>query len=356
MATFEQRKDKDGNVITIRVKIRRKGLPSTSKNFDVLGPKTSDLNAALRQAEMWARMIESEMDRGIFVSRTESESTTFGECLLRYAKEITPHKKGAEAEQYKINFLLTHPLSKRTMASIRSADIAQYRDERARVVKPATIVRELGILSHVFNVARREWGMENLANPVQIVRKPKLPQGRDRRLLPGELDAIIEASESPELRAIIQLEVETAMRRSEFVALHWRDVHKKYLKLHDTKNGESRDVPLSTRATKLLSELPRRLDGKLWSIRADSITQAFSRARDKARKAYEEKCKEGGETPNPGFLKNLRFHDLRHEATSRFFEKGLNPIEAAAVTGHKDLRMLKRYTHLKAEDLARKLG
>ena len=55
-------------------------------------------------------------------------------------------------------------------------------------------------------------------------------------------------------------------------------------------------------------------------------------------------------------LENLRFHDLRHEATSRFFEKGLNPVEVATITGHKDTRMLMRYTHLRAEDLVKRLG
>ena len=91
-------------------------------------------------------------------------------------------------------------------------------------------------------------------------------------------------------------------------------------------------------------------------MRADSITHAFERARDRARRRYEKERQERGETPDPSFLKELRFHDLRHEATSRFLEKGLNPIEAAAVTGHKDLRMLKRYTHLNATVLAKKLG
>ena len=358
MATFEQRKDKDGNVITIRVKIRRKGLPATPKNFDVRGPKTSDINAALRDAEKWARMIESEMDRGVFISRAESESTTLQECLERYAREITPHKKGKVAELSKIDILKAHSIAESLMANIRGSNIAKYRDDRAKTVGPATIVRELAVLSHVFNVARREWGMENLANPVQAVRKPKLPQGRDRRLLPGEIDALMAASESAELCSILKLELETAMRRSELAALAWRDVHLKarYLQLHDTKNGESRAVPLSSTALTILSELPRRLDGRVWSMRADSITQAFERARDRARKLYEEKCKANGEKPKSTFLKGLRFHDLRHEATSRLIEKGLNPLEAAAVTGHKDLRMLKRYTHLNVTMLAEKLG
>ena len=97
-------------------------------------------------------------------------------------------------------------------------------------------------------------------------------------------------------------------------------------------------MPLSSRALTVLTHLPRRVDGKVWGMRADSITQAFERACSRAS------------------IENLRFHDLRHEAASRLFEKGLNPMQVAAITGHKTLQMLKRYTHLKAEDLAKMLG
>jgi len=87
----------------------------------------------------------------------------------------------------------------------------------------------------------------------------------------------------------------------------------------------------------------------------DSITQAFIRALTRARTTYEKECEEKGTEPDPGFLVDLTFHDLRHEATSRLFEKGLNPMQVAVITGHKTLQMLKRYFHLKAEDLAEML-
>ena len=106
----------------------------------------------------------------------------------------------------------------------------------------------------------------------------------------------------------------------------------------DTKNGDPRMVPLSTTAAGILRDLPRRIDGKVWGVRADSITQAFDRA-----------CRRAN-------IEDLRFHDLRHEATSRLFEKGLNLMQVAAITGHKTLQMLKRYTHLRVEDLAKLLG
>ncbi|EQD71400.1 phage integrase family protein [mine drainage metagenome] len=114
--------------------------------------------------------------------------------------------------------------------------------------------------------------------------------------------------------------------------------------LSDTKNGESRTVPLSSRAAALLEVLQRGaeskggIDGRVFPITAQAVKLAWMRA-----------CKRAG-------LEDLHFHDLRHEATSRLAEKLPNLIELAAVTGHKDLRMLKRYYHLRATDLAKKLG
>ena len=132
------------------------------------------------------------------------------------------------------------------------------------------------------------------------------------------------------------------MRRGEILSLCWLDVHldKRYKHLPDTKNGDSRDVPLSPQAMELLRELPRNIRGDqaVFPLHFEALKSSWRRACSRAD------------------ISDLRFHDLRHEATSRFFEKGLNVIDMAAITGHKDLRMLQRYTHLRAEDLALKLG
>ena len=133
------------------------------------------------------------------------------------------------------------------------------------------------------------------------------------------------------------------------------DLKRRTVTLPETKNGEKRIVPLSSEAVRILSGLTRRIDGKVWGMADQSITQAFIRAVSRARAAYEKECEENGRKPDPSFLSDLTFHDLRHEATSRFFEKGFNPMEVSAITGHKTLQMLKRYTHLKAEDLAERL-
>lgn len=128
--------------------------------------------------------------------------------------------------------------------------------------------------------------------------------------------------------------------------------------LHDgeTKNGEGRVVPLSTKAVGILKALPPSDRDRVFAIRPGTLTAAFTRSCQRAREKYVEDCAHDGSEPDPNFLVNLHLHDMRHEATSRLFEKGLDVMEAASVTGHKTLAMLKRYTHLKAENLAKKLG
>ena len=147
------------------------------------------------------------------------------------------------------------------------------------------------------------------------------------------------------------------MRRSEIAGMNWNqvDLKKKTVTLPETKNGEKRGVPLSSGAVRILSVFPRRIDGKVWGVEEQSITRAFERALSRSRAVYEKECKEKGEKADSDFLIDLTFHDLRHEATSRFFENGFNVMEVATITGHKTLQMLKRYTHLKAEELAERM-
>ncbi len=323
--------------------IRRKGHQTQSKTFK-----------RRLDAEAWARSIEAEMDRGVFLSRKEAENTTLSEALDRYEREVIPEKKGAVQEKSRVKIWKRSPLVDRSLARIQGKDIAAYRDSRLKEVSCKTVRHELTLLSHLFTIAVKEWGMAGLVNPVQQIRKPAVPQGRDRRLRPGELERIVAASESPVLSEVVRFAIETGMRRGELSGMTWQmvDLKKRTVTLPETKNGEKRIVPLSTEAVRILSGQVRRLDGDVWGMEPDSITQAFIRAISRARKAYEKECEEKGEKPDPAFLVDLTFHDLRHEATSRFFEKGLNPMQVAAITGHKTLQMLKRYTHLKAEDLA----
>ncbi|MHB8368324.1 MAG: tyrosine-type recombinase/integrase [Leptospirales bacterium] len=311
-----------------RVQIRKKGHPPQTRTFDVRS-----------EADAWARQVEGEMDRGLFVSRKEAENTTLSEALDRYEREVSSKKRSSDQDRIYVRYWKKTGLAGRFLASIQGKDLAAWRDERLLAVKPATVDRELRIISHLYTIAVKEWGMSGLVNPVTQIRKPKLPPGRDRRLAPGELEKILANTESPHLADIVRFALETAMRRGEIAGMTWEmvDLKKRTVTLPETKNGEKRIVPLSSEALRILSGIPRRLDGSVWGIREDPISRAFIRACKRAK------------------VEGLTFHDLRHEATSRLFEKGFNPMEVAAITGHKTLQMLKRYTHLKAEDLAKRM-
>ncbi|KVD97542.1 recombinase [Burkholderia ubonensis] len=366
-----------------RAQVRRHGYPAQSKTFNTKA-----------EAEAWANMIESEMARGVWVSRSEAEATTLYEALKRYEEEISWAKKGSAQESSVIKTCKAVDLAKRPLATIRSADVAKLRDVWLKDYKPATVLRRLAILSHVFNVARKEWGMESLSNPVELVRKPQPNNARTRRIassgapvteIPddgdpesgrgaqdGELERVIAASNSALLPAIIWLAVETAMRRGEIVSLQWEnvDLKRRVAHLPATKNGDARDVPLSLRAVAVLQALkencdeakdapnPDRLGNygtSVFKIRSDAVTRAFERAVTRARKLYQVECSEAGRRPDTKFLTDLRFHDLRHEATSRL--ASIFPMhELTKITGHKDPRMLMRYYHPRAEDLAKRLG
>ncbi len=323
MATVTKRGD-----LQWQVKIRRKGFPLQSRTFNTKA-----------EAEAWARMLEGEMDRGVFVDRSESESTTLAEALERYKNEILPTKKSQVSVLSQIR-LLSDRLGRYSLASITPTLIAKYRDERGKEVGPQSVKHDLSLLSRLFNVAIKEWGIAfPMGNPVRQIRMPRLPSGRDRRVSSEELEQIAIASGSKEFGALVRFAVETGMRRGEIASMKWEhvDLKKRTLRIPDTKTGTPRTVPLSREALLILSELPRRIDGAVWSFAPDWLSHLFA-----------DSCKKAD-------IEGLHFHDLRHEATSRFFEKGFNVMEVAAITGHKTLQMLKRYTHLKAEDLAERM-
>jgi integrase len=183
----------------------------------------------------------------------------------------------------------------------------------------------------------------SVRNVASDVSKPKEPSGRNRRLEWEEASTLLTSANQSQniwLSPLIQIAIETAMRRGELLSIEWSDVDldRRTIHLENTKNGSPRTVPLSLRAKEILAALPRDISGRVFPLKAVALRGLWRRT-----------CKRAG-------IENLHFHDLRHEATSRFFEKGLNVMEVASITGHKDLRMLQRYTHLRAEDLAKKLG
>lgn len=356
MATIVARKNEAGVVTGYQAKIRRDGYPSRSKTF-----------ARKADAEAWARAEEHEMDRGAWQDRSAADATTLYKLLERYAKDVVPTKKGREVEKLRIATIQRDKLARHKLSALTPIVIADWRDKRLEAgCKGSTVNRELNVLSSVLNWARKEL-MIAVDNPVAAIRRPPTEPGRERRLEDGEETRLLNAledhsseserkdgkkyrrgSRNPWIKPVVLFALETSMRRGEILALEWKnvDLKRSTAYLPDTKNGESRTVPLSSRAVAVLEGLQEEQDD---GVRVLPAGKVFKTTADAIKKAWERACAAAE-------LEDLHFHDLRHEATSRLAERLPNVIELAAVTGHKDLRMLKRYYHPRAEDLARKLG
>ncbi len=314
-----------------RALIRKKGYPAISKSF-------SDR----KSAETFAKDIESRIERGVFIDSFLAEKTTLFDLVERYELEISPSKKGHRIDLH-VAKPLKMALGEYNLSQIQPFLVSQYRDRRLKKVKPATVKRELGLLSRVLTASEKEFGIYlPHGNPVRKVRIPKEPPGRDRRLQEDELEKLlIQFSQNQRMKQIVLLAIETGMRRGEICRIRPQDIDwgKSILIIPETKNGIPRTIPLSSMARSALRDAvtTSKASSCVFDVEPHSITQAFNRA-----------CKRAG-------IDNLRFHDLRHEATSRFFEKGLNVMEVASITGHQDLRMLRRYTHIRAETLVDRL-
>lgn len=315
--------------------IRRKGYPAQSKTFATQG-----------EAAKWARSIESQIDARTFQDHTPAERTTLAQAIERYLAEVTPRKRSRRREAGRLR-LLQGVFGEYTLLSLTRQAVAEFRDRRlAEGRAPATVVKDLNTLTHLLEVARRDWGYALPENPAKLVRRPSVGPGRSRRLSQLEYEQLVAAcskSRSNLLLPIVQLALETAMRLGELLSLRWRDVETQVgsVQLAETKNGHPRTVPLSPRALEILAGIPRHISDPriFWCWKAaDGFENAWRRALARTD------------------IKDLRFHDLRHEATSRLAEKIPNVIELAAITGHRHIQMLARYYHPKVEDLAKKLA
>lgn len=327
MASFRQRNGK------WQARVLRNGYPDQTKTFETKA-----------DAEKWARLLESEIDKGQFVSVSEAQRTTLGDVIARYLVEVTPTMKGAAEDTIRLKAMMRKPIARWSMANLSASRIAAFRDERLKEVSGGTVIRELAYLSAIINHARREWGI-NVSNPVQMVRKPPSPQARSRVLNEEEIGLLLQVLEPTGrkncwTKPAVQLALATAMRRGELLALRWEhvDLLGRTAFLADTKNGDSRTVPLSSVAVQVLAGLPRHISGVVFPVKAFTLDAAFKRGLQRAG------------------LGGVRFHDLRRTAITRMAEKLPNVIELAAVSGHKSLMVLKRYYRPTAAELAQKLG
>lgn len=307
-----------------RAVIRRKGHSTQIKTFPI---------KALAQA--WARKVEREMDTAEFIDRRTYRGTV-RELFDRYAKEVSPRKKGARWEQVRLTAIARAPWTAKAVNDVQKLDVIGWRDSRG--VSGASVRRDMVLLQSVFSHAIKEWQLP-ISNPLHGVSKPEDSAPRSRRPSITELGAIRSHFQEKKMGLMVDLAIETAMRLGEICSLTWADVYlsERYVHLRDTKNGAARRVPLSTRAVAVLGKLKPQ-GARVFQLTAGS-----------AGVYWREAMKKLG-------IKDLHFHDLRHEATTRLAEKLPNVLELAAVTGHKDLKMLQRYYNPHPTDLAQKLG
>lgn len=315
-----------------QAQVRRQGSTPITKSF-----------ATKANAVLWARDLERSIDRAELPANIRDlERITLADLLARYEAEVTPRKRGAKQEHYKLRVIRSHAIAAAPLAKLTSSTLCSYRDDRLKKVRAGTVRRELALLQHCLEIARREWGTPLLTNPMQSITLPRPARARDRRLELGDeqkLRLAIRSHHAWYLGPLMQLAVETSMRRGELLSLLWADVDldKRTAHLPVTKNGNARTVALTPRAIAVLGSLPRS-DERVFPVSGNAVRLSWERLRARAG------------------LPGLRFHDLRHEAVSRLFEAGLNIPEVALMSGHRDTRMLLRYTHLRPESVAKKLA
>lgn len=289
------------------------------------------------EAQKWATQRESEINAG----RRVVGAHTMRDALEKYRDNETPKKRGKKWETTRLNrFIKKLEFIDRPITGVGSDDLARWRDARLKEVKAGSVLREMNVLSAVFETARREWKWV-VANPLGDVKRPPAPPHRERLISDAERDAIVAKlgnnGKQRDVATGFLLSLETAMRAGEVFGLEWDRVNLtgRYVTLTMTKNGTSRHVPLSNRAVELLESMPSR-EGRVFTVTASSADALFRKARKRAG------------------ITGMVYHDSRHVACTRL-AKRLNVLELARMIGHKNLKSLQIYFNETATEIAKKL-
>lgn len=293
------------------------------------------------QAMAWAAEIEQSL-----LSDDIVRGKSLTDLFIRYRDEITPAKKSCRNETNRINRLLRDPLAEFLLAEIKQTHFYDWIKKSLRRVKGSSINRDLNLLSAVFEEGIR-WNWIK-SNPIRKIKRPKNPKPRDKRFSEEAIKKILRAlffdrqtvtEQRHEIAVAFLLALETAMRQGEIWGLWWKDVFldQCYLRLPDTKNNDSRDVPLSSEAVRLLKLLRPGTGKKVFNSNQNSSATIFRNS-----------LKLAGIT-------GLTFHDTRHEALTRLARK-LDVLDLARMVGHRDPRSLMIYYNPTAQEIAGRLG
>lgn len=292
-------------------------------------------------AQQWAA--EKELDIADGKLKLLARKLLVRDALDRYARTVSPTKKGGRWEKTRLRAMERDPLADVLMHELKTQHVADFRDRRLQTVQSSTVNRELNLLSPVFQKAKKEWHWLH-ENPVRELDRPRQPRPRDRRISDDEilrLQMALGYFERQPVRTKTELVglffllgIETAMRLGEMCSMESAYVHldQKYVQLDRTKNGDQRQVPLSPKAIELCK-----------AFLATPIRVASGSASTLFRKAVRN-----------AEIKNLHFHDTRHEAITRLSKK-LDVLALARMVGHRDIKSLMIYYNETASELASRL-
>ena len=293
-------------------------------------------------AQRWALDFEQQIGRfpGISVSHSMREA------LQRYAREVSPKKKGSRWETLRLAKLERDPIADIMLTDLRREDVQAW--IARQTISAGSINRELNLIASVLRAARVEWKW--MAESImKDVTRPKQPPPRDRLLCEEEMKRLLLALEYEEnitvktirqrIAVAMLIALETGMRQGEIWGLDWQNVflERCFVTLPETKNGTRRDVPLSQKAIDLLEKLLPKKSGNVIGCNQASAATIFRGA-----------VKMAG-------IKNFTFHDLRHTAITHLARK-LDVLDLARMVGHRDIRSLQIYYNATASDIAKRLG
>lgn len=309
--------------------------------------------AGKRLAKTFNTHIEAQAWADTFGQREETDHKNMAvhEALRAYLSEAVPKQKSQAQQTQIINQLLREcAWVSLPFGELSTSVIRKWRDERLEVVSPSSIARYMDVIRAACRYVELEHDASTQLPMIQRVKIQKPPQQEVQRPTKQMLERIMWSADQAEvrwLRPVIEFALETAMRRSEITSLTWKnvDLDKKLIRVADTKNGYDRTIPMSPKAAELLEEqrivrgilLESATDETVWGISPNQLTKCWQRCRKRADV-------------------DMRFHDLRHEAASRYFEMGMSPIEVATMTGHRTMSQVMRYSHADLNQIAAKWG
>ena len=314
-----------------RVEIRKKGFKGIHKSF-----------IAKDDAVRFARDAEVKIEQGLYQDLTLAKITKLKDVLAQYRDRVSVNKKGHEQERYKINKISRSDIADKTLSQLTPLVLFDFIEQQKKLYTASTINKSITIINLALNFAERFLGISLNKNPLKFIKRLKESQFIGQVIEPHEEVLLLKHAEFSKLywlKTAIILGIDCGLRRGEILKLKAQDINFKNntAVLKDTKNGETREIGISSRAIQELKKLPVSIDGKLFPCkRLDTFTFYYNQLQRWS-----------------GVKK--RFHDTRHTFASRSATSGWSITEIAAQGGWKQLQVLKRYTHIKAEYLAKKM-